>query len=278
MAIFRNVHISFWTDPKVVDDFTPEDKYFFVYLLTNPHTNLCGCYEISIKQMSDELGYNKETVEKLLDRFHAVHQRLAYCKQTKELLLYNWPKYNWTKSPKFQAALIQAIPKVKNPEFRTYLEGLLNGDTVSIPFEYSIDTAVAGLGDSGQPPAPPPAPEPPRETVHTIFKRILPDYDLSDRLQKTINDWLTYKIERKESYKEMGLKSLLRQIETNASRYGDDAVCQLIEYCMACNWAGIIFERLKQKTQRNDSYASSNSNNGHTKEVQSQWGTVGIDL
>ena len=33
MAIFRNVHITFWTDPKIVDDFTPEDKYFYIYLL-----------------------------------------------------------------------------------------------------------------------------------------------------------------------------------------------------------------------------------------------------
>ena len=94
MAIFRNVHVTFWTDAKVVDDFTPEDKYFYVYLITNPHTNLCGCYEISMKQMSDELGYNKETIEKLIDRFHKIHRVLDYDRQTKEMLLYNWSKYN----------------------------------------------------------------------------------------------------------------------------------------------------------------------------------------
>lgn len=27
MAIYRNVQLSFWTDNKVEDDFTPEDKY-----------------------------------------------------------------------------------------------------------------------------------------------------------------------------------------------------------------------------------------------------------
>lgn len=140
MAIFRNVHVTFWTDPKVVDDFTPEDKYFYVYLLTNPHTNLCGCYEVSLKQMSDELGYNKETVEKLIARFHDVHKILAYSRETKEMLLYNWSKYNWTKSPKFQTALLKEIPKVKCPEFNEYLNGILNGDTVSIPYEYGMDT------------------------------------------------------------------------------------------------------------------------------------------
>ena len=62
----------------MVDDFTPEDRYFYLYLLTNPHTNLCGCYEISFKQMSDELGYTKETVEKLIRRFSDEHNVLSY--------------------------------------------------------------------------------------------------------------------------------------------------------------------------------------------------------
>ena len=30
MAVYRTIHISFWTDTKVVDDFTPEDKYFYL--------------------------------------------------------------------------------------------------------------------------------------------------------------------------------------------------------------------------------------------------------
>ena len=58
MAFYRNISINFWTDSKIDDDFTPEDKYFYLYLLTNPHTNICGCYEISMKQMERETGYN----------------------------------------------------------------------------------------------------------------------------------------------------------------------------------------------------------------------------
>ena len=40
MATYRQIYISFWSDTKVCDDFTPEDKYFYIYLLTNPHTNM----------------------------------------------------------------------------------------------------------------------------------------------------------------------------------------------------------------------------------------------
>ena len=58
MAIYRNISMSFWSDTKVVDNFSPEDKFFMLYCLTNTYTNLCGCYEISIKQMSSEIRKN----------------------------------------------------------------------------------------------------------------------------------------------------------------------------------------------------------------------------
>lgn len=143
MAIYRNVSMSFWTDSKVVDDFTPEDKYFYLYLFTNPHTNLCGCYEISIKQMAYETGYGTDTVEKLICRLETVHNVIRYNLPTKELLIANWYKYNWTSSEKFRKPLSQEIIKVKDSSFREYLTELFNGnDTVSIGYLYPTDTTV----------------------------------------------------------------------------------------------------------------------------------------
>lgn len=46
-AKFRMVHTSFWNDPTVSEEMTPEDKYFFLYLLTNEHTTQIGIYGIS---------------------------------------------------------------------------------------------------------------------------------------------------------------------------------------------------------------------------------------
>lgn len=85
-----------------------------------------------------------------------------------------------------------------------------------------------------------------RETTHTLFKRLLPDYILSPGLASKMEEWIKYKTERKEPYKEQGMKSLLRQVENNAATYGDKAVIDLIEECMASNWKGIIFDRLKK--------------------------------
>ena len=95
MAIYRNVMMSFWTDRKVADEFTPEDRYFYLYLFTNPHTNLCGCYEISFKQTIAETGYSRDSIENLLKRFETVHNVIRYSAATGELLILNWYKYNW---------------------------------------------------------------------------------------------------------------------------------------------------------------------------------------
>lgn len=89
-----------------------------------------------------------------------------------------------------------------------------------------------------------------RETSHTILQRLLPDYVLSDDLQAKMGEWITYKVERKEPYKEQGMKALLRQIENNAMKYGDQALCNLIDESMANGWRGIIFDRLQNQPQR----------------------------
>ena len=33
MASYRNISMDFWTDSKVVDDFTPEDRYIYLYCI-----------------------------------------------------------------------------------------------------------------------------------------------------------------------------------------------------------------------------------------------------
>ena len=141
MATYRSVHLSFWTDTKVTDDLTPEDRYFMLYCLTNPHTNIIGCYEISIKQIAQEIGYSKDSVENLLKRFEETHGIIEYCKENKELFVKNWWKYNWTNSPKLDNALLTAIKTVKTDRFRKELSDIYNNrDTVSIPYTYTMDT------------------------------------------------------------------------------------------------------------------------------------------
>ena len=98
-----------------------------------------------------------------------------------------------------------------------------------------------------------------KETTHDLFLRILPDYIIPDPLKDKMEEWITYKTERKEFYKEQGMKSLLRQIENAQLTYGVSAVCALIDDSMANGWKGIIFDRLKQKAPARQNFTQKKS-------------------
>ena len=130
MAIFRNIHTSFWEDSKVQEDMGKDEKYFFLYLLTNPHTSQIGCYEITIRQMQYETGLSENEIEQYLERFEKEFKIIEYSKTTKELLIKNWYKYNFTKSPKMFAYIKKEMQNIKNIPYKNYL------DTVCIPYVY----------------------------------------------------------------------------------------------------------------------------------------------
>ncbi len=71
------------------------------------------------------------------------HQVIRYSDTSKEMLIINWHKYNWTESSKLRIALEREIETIKDPEFKSYLTEILNGnDTVSIPYAYTMDNSV----------------------------------------------------------------------------------------------------------------------------------------
>lgn len=100
MAKYRHVHTSFWTDPDVMEEFTVEDRYFFLYLLTNPLTTQIGIYKITIKQMAFELGYDINVVKSVIKRFENDYKVIKYNAETRELAMKNWGKYNLVKGGK----------------------------------------------------------------------------------------------------------------------------------------------------------------------------------
>ena len=134
MAIFRKINIDFWEDSKIVDDFTPEDKFFYLYLMTNPHTNQLGCYGLTVRQMEFETGYNKDTIIKLLKRFSENLDVILYDESTKEILIKNWHKYNWSLSPKIFACILKEKKEIKSDTLKSLI------DTLLIQYGYSNDT------------------------------------------------------------------------------------------------------------------------------------------
>jgi len=68
MAKQRYIKDSFWTDT-YVEKLSPDYKLVFLYLLTNPLSNISGVYEIRLKRIAFETGYDIEVVENILKVF-----------------------------------------------------------------------------------------------------------------------------------------------------------------------------------------------------------------
>lgn len=100
MAKYRMVRVDFWKNPVVSEQMTPEDKYFYLYLLTNPHTTQIGIYKITKKQLAFDLGYTIESVQALMERFIEHYQLIRYNPETSELAIRNWGKYKLHKGGK----------------------------------------------------------------------------------------------------------------------------------------------------------------------------------
>lgn len=116
MGIKRIVDVSFWTDGKV-DEFSPEDKYFMLYLLTNPFTKQLGIYEISVKQAAFQMGYSVDAFNVLLDRFENKYGMIAYSKNTSEIAILNYLRHSVMKGGKpVEDCIKQDIQRVKNKD------------------------------------------------------------------------------------------------------------------------------------------------------------------
>lgn len=89
----------------------------------------------------------------------------------------------------------------------------------------------------------------------------------SFELREAVEDWLKYKHERRQAYKETGLKSLLTQIRNAAKLYGDSAVADVIRQSMSNNYQGITFDRLKGQTKAQSISSSPKPNAEQTRTV-----------
>lgn len=125
MGIKRVVDVDFWNDEKVMDMFSPEDKLFMLYLLTNPHTTQLGIYAINPKHMAFEIGYSVEVINVLLDRFESKYGMIKYSTQTKEIAIKNFLRHSIIKGGKpVEDCLLKELAKVKD---KSLLQFVYNG-------------------------------------------------------------------------------------------------------------------------------------------------------
>lgn len=80
------------------------------------------------------------------------------------------------------------------------------------------------------------------------------DHGFSPSMQAKVLDWIKYKVEKRQGYKETGLKSLLTVVQRQIDLYGEDAVIRCIEDSMAAGWQGIAWQRIEGKPKSKDRY------------------------
>ena len=115
MSIKRVVDVHFWDDDKVLGTFSPEDKLFFLYLMTNPHTKQLGIYALPRQYIALEVGYALDVIDVLLDRFENVYGLIRYSYRTGEVAIKNYLRHSIVKGGKpVEDLLIKEIAEVKD--------------------------------------------------------------------------------------------------------------------------------------------------------------------
>jgi hypothetical protein len=108
LATQRYISTSFWDD-SWVHKLDPSEKLLFLYLMTNPLTNIAGIYKLSIDRIVFDTGFNGHTVHHILEKFMKAGKVAT---EGEYIIIPSWPKH-------------QKV--AESPKIRTGIEMLLSG-------------------------------------------------------------------------------------------------------------------------------------------------------
>jgi len=107
MATQRYISTSFWDD-KWIRSINPADRYLYLYLMTNPLTNIAGVYEITLDRVAFDTGYDERTLQPMLDKFAEAGK--AYFYQDEWMILPAWPRHQqWQKRSKIRDGIVSIL-------------------------------------------------------------------------------------------------------------------------------------------------------------------------
>ena len=88
--------------------------------MTNSKTTQCGIYEISEGVMKLETGLPSEEINIMLAKFEKKN-KIKYNKETKEIFLINWIKYNPVNNTNIEKCVLKELKDLKSEEYRNDL-------------------------------------------------------------------------------------------------------------------------------------------------------------
>lgn len=114
-----------WAD-SWVSDLDPTEKLLWVYLLTNPYTEITGVYELPIRTIAFETGLDKDIARKVIERFER-DGKVQYIDGW--VVLTNFMRYQNTENIKIQKGIERALSELPKHV----------RDRVSIGYPYPTD-------------------------------------------------------------------------------------------------------------------------------------------
>ena len=105
------INSDFWRDP-YTSNLDPVEKLLFLYLISNPDSNIAGAYQLPIKIIAVDTGVDKDMILKIAERFLRDDKIFIY---DGWVAIKNRAKFNKLDNPNIQKGIIDIINK--SPEF-----------------------------------------------------------------------------------------------------------------------------------------------------------------
>lgn len=140
----RSLNTKIWSD-EWFEQLSQQEKLVWIYLLTNPYTNMLGIYKITIKRIAFDTGITIETVSKCLKGFEMV-KKCIY--NNGYIILPNWMK-NQRMNPnmvKSARSIYEQLPEVVINELDSNglkgFESLSNGSVMVPNYEVEVEDEI----------------------------------------------------------------------------------------------------------------------------------------
>lgn len=130
MANQRYISTSFWDD-EWIQSLDPSEKLLYLYLMTNPLTNIAGVYKITERRISFDTGFNLDTIRHIFAKFQKSGKVFRY---KEYIAIPSWPKHQrWEKSSKTRVGIDIVLASLE-PEVVKFL--------VEIRYRYPINEVL----------------------------------------------------------------------------------------------------------------------------------------
>lgn len=131
MSTQRYVSTSFWND-KWIRSLDPSERYLYLYLITNPLTNIAGVYQITLDRIAFDTGYDERTLGPMLERFGVAGKAHFYGDEW--IVIPSWPRHQqWEKRGQIRLGIEKILKDLPQNVLRFM---------VQVGYRYPIDTLL----------------------------------------------------------------------------------------------------------------------------------------